>query len=473
MRIRIGLVLVAISVMATGFLSSGKDVSGASGSNSKSRAITFSKDVAPILFRECATCHRPGELAPMSLLSYKDARPWAKSIREKVVAREMPPWHADPRYGDFANKRGLSQQQIDTIVAWIEQGAPEGNPKDLPPVPDFTTGWRIGKPDIILSMPKEHTIEPDGPDDYQYIEIPTNFKEDVWVQMAEARPGNPRVVHHIIAFVMPPKPKVSTAFFKPTPKMMEEIQKKVIFYQDGSLMRVKVDAPVFNDGCATPEGGAGIFRDGTGSDDFGMLLCGEAPGRDADAWPVGMAKKIPAGSTLVLQIHYARNGQKETDRSSIGLVLAKQPPDKMVITRPVQNHFFVIPPGAGNHEVTSCFVVKENIHLVSLMPHMHLRGKDMTISAHYPDGRSEVLLSVPRYSFAWQTTYYLKKPVAVPKGTRIQCVAHFDNSDKNKYNPDPAKAVRFGDPTYDEMMIGWLDYTLDDQHLVKSESAGK
>jgi len=172
-----------------------------------------------------------------------------------------------------------------------------------------------------------------------------------------------------------------------------------------------------------------------------------------------------------LQIHYSRSGSEEKDRSSIGLIFAKGQPDKTVKTQPIVNYHFRIPPGADNHEVTSCFAVKEDAHIVSLMPHMHLRGKDMTIKAFYPDGRSEVLLSVPHYSFSWQTTYYLKQPVAIPKGTRIECIAHFDNSGRNKHNPDATKAVRFGDPTYDEMMIGWMDYTLDSQHLAGPDVA--
>src|SRR5262249_46614743 len=184
------------------------------------------------------------------------------------------------------------------------------------------------------------------------------------------------------------------------------------------------------------------------------------------------AKKIPAGYSIILQIHYSRSGSVEKDRSSVGLVFAKEPPDKIVHTQTVANYHFQIPPGAENHEVTSCFTFKQDAHITALMPHMHLRGKDMTITAFYPDGRSEVLLLVPQYSFSWQTNYYLKNSVAVPKGTRIECIAHFDNSTKNKYNPDATKAVRFGDPTYDEMMIGFVEFTFDNQHLAKPYATG-
>src|SRR5262245_4922831 len=391
---RISTALVALVAAAFGLILSGS----ISADNRSKQTVTYSKDVAAIINNNCVVCHRPGEAAPMSLTSYKEVRPWAASIREKVVTRQMPPWHADPKYGDFVNARGLRQQEIDTIVAWIDQGAKEGNPKDLPAAPSFVQGWRIGKPDIVLTMAQEYALAAEGPDDYQYFRIPTNFKEDVWVQAAEARPGNRRIVHHIIAFIIPPKSTGENSVFNPSPQMLEEMKKKWIFYVDGSLNRVKTEAPTHDDGCATPLGGSAIFMDGTGQDNFGMLLCGEAPGRDPDVWPAGVAKKIPAGAEIMLQVHYARNGKAEKDRSSVGLVVAKRPPERQLITWPIQNFFFRIPPGAGNHEVTSCYTFKQDVHIVSLMPHMHLRGKDMTIPAHYPDGRAETLLSAPNYS---------------------------------------------------------------------------
>jgi hypothetical protein len=460
---------ITIGIGAAVLLISASSIS-ANGPNLKN--VTFNKDVAPIFYSSCVQCHRPNDLAPMSLLTYKDARPWARSIKEKVLKREMPPWHADPHYSEFSNDRRLTERQVDTIVAWVDQGAKEGNPKDLPETPQLTEGWHIGKPDVVLTMPQEFSFGADGPDEYRYFRIPTNFTEDVWVQASEARPGNRKIVHHIIAFVVPPrKPNPNAKKLPPPPKeFVEAFKKNIIFYEDGRLNRVKADAPVFDDGCATKEGGSGIFRDGSGKDDDGSnFLCGMSPGRDADVWEPGTAKRIPAGATIVLQVHYARSGSEQTDRSSVGLIFAKQPPDKAVMTRPVSNYHFQIPPGADNHEVTSCFTVAADAHITSLMPHMHLRGKDMKIEAYYPDGHKETLLNVPAYSFSWQTNYYFKHPVAVPKGTRIVCTAHFDNSAKNKYNPDPTKAVRFGDPTYDEMMIAFVEYTLDGQHLSKPE----
>ena len=417
--------------------------------------VTFTKDVAPVIYERCAGCHRPGGTAPMSLLTYKDARPWAKSIREAVAERKMPPWHADPRYGRFSNDRRLSEQQIRTLVEWADGGALKGEDSDLPAPPAFTEGWRIGKPDVVLSMDKEYTLEAQGPDEYQYFVIPTGFKEDRWIAAAEARPGNNRVVHHLIAFIQPKRTSIQDN------RGSGGGPGDTIFWKDRTLIRVAADAPVFDDGCATPEGGQGVRRDGTGRDVMPALLAGEAPGRDADVWAAGQAKKLPAGADLLLQVHYSKNGSVEKDRSSVGLIFAPRPPERELHTMPIQNHYFKIPPGADRHEVTACYTFREDVHLTSMMPHMHVRGRDLEYRAFYPDGRQETLLSVPGYSFNWQTTYYLKAPIAIPRGTRLQIRAHFDNSSRNPTNPDPTQAVRWGDPTYDEMMIGWIDYYRD------------
>jgi Copper type II ascorbate-dependent monooxygenase, C-terminal domain len=464
---KLTLPLLAVLVVLLGLAFSS---SGSANSGSK-KEVTFAKDVAPIFYNNCAECHRAGEAAPFSVLTYKDVRPWARSIKEKVVTREMPPWHADPHFGEFSNDRRLTQAQIDTVAAWVDGGAKEGNLKDLPPAPKFVEGWVIGKPDIVLQMPEEFTLAASGPDEYQYFEIPTNFKEDRYVQMAEARPGNRKVVHHIIAFVQPP-PKDGKPQHKLTKEEIEkyraEREKESIFYRDGHLMRMKSDVPVYDDGCALPNGGGGEKRDVSAQAENGMgnLLVGYAPGMNPAILEPGTVKKIPAGSKVILQMHYSKvTGKAEKDRSMIGLIFAKQPPDKESITRPISNTYFMVPPGADDHKVTACWTAKDDIHLVTLMPHMHLRGKAMKIEAFYPDGRSEVLLNVPNYSFSWQTVYYLKKPIAIQKGTRFVVTAIFDNSTKNKYNPDPSKPVRFGEPTYDDMMIGWIDYTIDNRSL--------
>jgi len=365
--------------------------------------VTFTKDVAPIFYKNCTGCHRPGEIAPMSLLTYNDARPWAKSIREKVANRDMPPWHADPKYGEWRNDRRISQDAINTILAWVNNGAKEGDPKDLPPMPEYTPGWRIGKPDQTFSAP-EQAVPAAGVVDYQYLSVPTNFKEDRWITAAEIRSSAHAVVHHVIVFVQEP----------------------------GATSRLQ-----------------------------GKLLVGFAPGEDPAVFRAGFGRKIPAGSNLLFQVHYTPNGTATKDVTTVGLIYAKSPVEHTVVTRPVLQTAFEIPAGHPNYEVRSSFTFNEAAQLYSFMPHMHLRGKDFEYKAVFPDGTSKILLSVPRYDFSWQTYYVLKEPIAVPKGTRIECVAHFDNSTNNKYNPDPTKAVRWGDQTWEEMMIGWTSFVYD------------
>jgi len=378
-------------------------MTGPTASSSNENNVTFSKDVAPIFYKGCTGCHRPGEIAPMSLLTYKDARPWAKSIREKVANREMPPWHADPKHGEWRNDRRISQEAINTILAWVNNGAKEGDPKDLPPMPEYTPGWRIGKPDQTFSAP-EQSVPAEGVVAYQYLAVPTNFKEDRWITSAEIRSSAHAVVHHVIVFVQEP----------------------------GATSRLQ-----------------------------GKLLVGFAPGEDPAVFRPGFGRKIPAGSNLLFQIHYTPNGTPQKDVTTVGLIYAKAPVQNTVVTRPVLQTAFEIPPGDPNYEVKSSFTFNESAQLYSFMPHMHLRGKDFEYKAVFPDGTSKILLSVPHYDFSWQTYYVLKDPIAVPKGTRIECVAHFDNSTNNRYNPDPTKSVKWGDQTWEEMMIGWMSFVYD------------
>ncbi len=401
------IILIALVCLAFGF-----------SSQATSRPqVTFNKDVAPIFYNNCAVCHRAGEIAPMSLLSYKDARPWARSIKEKVISREMPPWHADPAHGKYSNDRSLSEKDIKTIVAWVDQGAAEGNAGDLPTAPRFSDGWQIGKPDLVLHMPQEFTIPAEGVVSYQYFAIPTNFREDRWVQAVEIRPGNRAVVHHVIAFVTGP----------------------------GAFRRR---------GLANGEGG---FEG----------LAGTAPGEMPTAYPDGIGKLVKAGSYIVLQMHYTPTGSPQKDRTSVGLIFSRKPVRKAIMGGAAMNRFFAIPPGAESHEVRSAYTFREDAHILHLMPHMHLRGKDFEFRLVYPDGSSKIILSVPRYDFNWQTRYELAAPVAAPAGSRVECVAHFDNSAKNRWNPDPAKTVRWGQQTWEEMMIGFVGFTLDRQNLLE------
>jgi hypothetical protein len=460
-------IIIAFIVIATLFVWS-LPASRATG------GLTFNKEIAPIFFKNCAECHRPGQTAPFSALTYKDIRPWAKSIREKVLTREMPPWHADPHTGQWANDRRLTQKEIEAIAAWVDQGAQEGDPKDLPPQPEFVDGWRIGKPDIVLTMPEEFTLAASGPDEYRYFQIDPKFTEDKYVQMAEARPGNRKIVHHITAIILPPTDGNSSPKPAKEERGREQRGEETIRYKDGFLRRTKMDAPVYDDGCSLPSGGGGDRRDGGGDEGNAPYLTGYTPGMTPTMLEPGMVKKIPAGSKILLEVHYSKTaGLVQKDRSSVALIFAKNPGEKELLTRGVSNGYFLIPPGAERHRATACWTTKEDIHIVNLMPHMHLRGVAMDFKAVYPDGRTEILLNVPNYSFSWQTVYYAAKPIPIPKGTKIVATGYFDNSSKNKYNPDPTRTVRWGEPTYDEMMVGVVEYTVNGKSVKASTAMNK
>jgi peroxiredoxin/mono/diheme cytochrome c family protein len=379
--------------------------------------VTYARQVSRILQAHCQECHRPGQIGPMSLLSYRDVVPWADTIREVIEEERMPPWHADPRYGKFKNDRRLSREDRRTLLAWLDSGTPRGDDRDLPSPRTFPEGWRIGKPDLVVSMPREFAVPaqaPKGGVPYQYFTVDPGFTEDRWVVRAEAKPDATAVVHHVVVFILPPG-----EFFNP-------------------------DAP-------------------------GAVLCGTAPG-DMPLMPEdGLAKKVPARSKLIFQMHYTPNGKACKDRSSVGLIFAREKPRHRILTIPVYNPSFLtrfdkIPAGAANYKIETEHLFKEDIHLLAFMPHMHLRGKDFLYEAYYPDGKKEVLLSVPRYNFNWQSVYRPVEPIALPKGTKLHCLAHFDNSAKNPNNPDPARDVFWGDQTWEEMMIGWIDYYRDGDH---------
>ena len=459
--------LLVLVALVGGMIAATVNLSGSTSANSGSkREVSFNKDVAPIFYKNCAECHRANDIAPMALMTYKDSRPWARSIKERVVTRAMPPWSPDPKYGEFSNDHRLAQKDIETIVAWVDQGAKEGDAKDLMPVPEFTStdGWRLGKPDAVFDIGKDFTVKPGMPDTIENFIVPTNFTEDKWVTKAEILPGNRKVVHHVIAFIQTPE---MIEQFKKGEGRARAVLQSDVFYRDGSLLKVKADAPVANDGCGAPHGGSAFPRPSAseGGDAFGLFLAGYAPGKGIDIFPAGTAKRVPKGSMLVFQMHYSSYGGKfegaQGDRTRLGLHFATKAPERSLNTVGIQNHYFKLPPGEGNQEVTACYTFDATVHLTSYMPHMHLRGKDMKYDVIYPDGRRETLLWVPKFSFNWQTMYYLKKPVTLPKGTKMIVTAHFDNSDKNKYNPDATKAIRWGDPTYEEMMIGWMEYYVD------------
>jgi peroxiredoxin len=374
--------------------------------------VTYSKHVAPIVQAKCESCHRPGEVGPFPMTSFEEVSRRTAGIQEVVDLRRMPPWHADPRFPEgrhFSNDRSLTPAERATLLAWIEQGAPEGDPSDLPEPVDYPEGWTIGEPDIVVTMPKPYTIKAEGFERYQHFRIPLNFTEDVWVQAAEARPTDRSVVHHIIAYIVPPKG------------------------DDGGRDRIH--------------------------------LCGYAPGEMPSVYPPGTAKKIPAGSEMILELHYTPIGKVRIDQSKVGLVLARQPVEREAVTVGIANSRFEIPPGsgpeaveqAGNFPVRSRFIFPRDADLIAFMPHMHLRGKAFKYEATYADGTGETLLDVPAYDFNWQSYYELAEPIRFRAGERLDCLAHFDNSEGNPVNPDPSTPVRWGDQTWEEMMIGYVD----------------
>jgi hypothetical protein len=396
--------------------------------------VTFTKDVAPVLEKNCQGCHRPGEAAPFSLLTYEQARPWAKAMKEAVLLKKMPPWFADSHYGKFSNDRSLSQKEIDTLVAWSDAGAPQGDPKDMPPPANFVEGWRIPKPDVVFEMPNTFEVPATGTVEYQYIVVPSGFTEDKWVRFSEARPGNRQLVHHIIAFIR-----------EPGSKWLKDAQPGVPF------------VPKKNKDGEKDEGGRA-----------GDFLAGYAPGTMPVELAPGQAKLVKAKSDIVFQMHYTANGHAGTDRSKVGVVFATEPPKERVFTLAAGKGDFKIPPGDPNYKVDSEFEMGTQVKLISLLPHMHLRGKDFEYRVVYPTGETETILSVPRYSFSWQLSYYPVKPIVLTKGTKIECTAHYDNSPNNPSNPDATKEVAWGDQSWDEMMIGFFDVAFDAKMPLKN-----
>jgi peroxiredoxin len=366
--------------------------------------VTYSKDIAPIFNRHCVECHREGEMAPFSLLSYDDVLGWEDTIVEVISAGRMPPWFADPQHGEFKNDARLSESDKELIRQWVKYGSPKGDEADLPEPPTFAEGWRIQNPDQVVKMDdKPFNVPSEGVVDYQHFIVDPDWKEDKYVIAAEARPGNRAVVHHIIAYLVPP----------------------------GSDPR---------------------------KDRSRMMLVGYAPGSPPNVMANGLAIHVPAGSKLLFELHYTPNGVEQTDLSYVGFQFTdRDSVKKFVEGRAVVNEDFAIPPGAKDHEVVADYRSRRDELLLKMVPHMHLRGKSFRFEAVYPDKRREVLLNVPAYDFNWQLNYILAEPKLLPKGTKIVCTAHFDNSAENPANPDPSAEVRWGEQSWDEMMIGFLD----------------
>jgi peroxiredoxin len=366
--------------------------------------VTYARHVAPIVQKRCQECHRPGEIGPFSLLSFDDAAKRTSRIREAVLQERMPPWHADPHHGKFANDRRLTQDERDTLLAWIDQGAKKGDDRDLPPAVTFTEGWKIGEPDKVYLMTDEFKVPATGVLDYQRFVVDPGFKDDVWVQAAECRPGNRKVVHHIIVYILPP-------------------------------------------GRREP-----YEADGTAS-----TLVGWAPGDMPATYAHDTARLIPRGSKLVFEVHYTPDGSEQTDRSSVGIRFAPGRPSRSVETNILANMLFVIPPNAANHKGQLIYTFPADAIVLSFMPHMHLRGISAQYELTQPDGVTETLLAVPDYDFGWQSVYRFAEPLKVAKGSKLTWTGHWDNSADNPRNPDSSKAVHWGLQTWDEMQNGWIE----------------
>lgn len=440
--------MVGVAVAGAFLLAAG---SAAAQAGTAQNAPTFSKDVAPVLYKHCTTCHRPGEIAPMSLLTYEQARPWARAIRDNVRTGTMPPWHADAAHGKWANDRRMTQAEKDVIIKWVDAGAPEGNQRDLPKAPEYADGWQIGRPDAIVTMEQEYSVPATGEIPYQYFEMQTNFSDDKWVQALEVRPGNRSVVHHILVYARPPQMTRRTAAFR-----MQNPPGPLSPAQMKELEMAKTN----------PELAQQIRQ---ASSRRGNLIAQIAPGTNATIFAPGSAMQLPAGTVLTFQVHYTSNGAPATDRSSIGFKFATQAPARAVYATAMMNSRFMIPAGAANHPVEARMEFLEDVTIYSLAPHTHLRGKAWEYTLTYPDGRSEVILSVPRYDFNWQTDYVFATPLRVPKGSTLTSVAHYDNSKENKANPDPTQPVYWGDQTWEEMQYTGIMYSIDKEARTSRE----
>jgi hypothetical protein len=384
-------------------------------------APTFYRDVLPILQDHCQACHRTGEIGPMPLVTWQDARKWSAEIARRTTAREMPPWFADSKIGHFSNDPSLTTAQIVTIADWSRDGSPAGNPADAPPPRKWATGYVIPQPDLVVTMPKPVAIPANGDIAYTYEIVHTDFSEDRWVRMSEIRPTSRQHVHHAVVYIRPP----------------------------GSTWLAGKPAGM-------PFTAVSMADSMTKSD----ILLVYAPGSSPDQWPEGMAKLVPKGSDLVFQMHYTANGKAATDQTSIGMIFSKEPPKQRVITLQLTNSHFRIPPGDPSYRVEARGTIPNDALLLSFFPHLHLRGKEFEYNIVHQEsggpGRIEALLRV-NYNFYWQLSYRLAEPRFLKAGTELQAVAIFDNSRKNPHNPDPDAEVTWGDQTSDEMMVGFFD----------------
>jgi len=373
--------------------------------------VTFYRDVLRILQNRCQECHREGQMAPMAFSTYQQTRPWAKAIREAVRTNKMPPWFADPCCGKFSNDRSLTAAERETLARWADSGAPQGRESDAPPPKSWPEGWNIGAsnsaPDAVIEMPRAFHVPKSGAVEYQYFIVPTGFQQDRWVQAVEVRPSERKVVHHAVVYLREP----------------------------GDTW--------------------------TGGPTRADILAVYAPGSAPDVYPAGMAKLVKAGSDLVFEVHYTPSGKAVDDRIKVGMVFAKAPPAKRVLTLQMDNEKFLIPAGDRDFRISVWGTLPNDALLLGFFPHMHLRGTAFEYTRILNSGLPETLLRVKPYDFYWQLYYRLAEPMPLKKGTRLNWIATYDNSAANPRNPDPAADVRYGHQSWDEMMVGFFDVAVD------------
>jgi len=385
---------------------------------------SFHKDVLPILQERCQSCHRPGQVAPFSLLTFEDARNWSAEIKAFTQSRQMPPWKPEPGHGEFQGVRRLSDAELTTLAQWADSGAPQGDPKAGPEPKKWPDGWMLGEPDLVLTASGEYQVTATGEDDFRCFVLPTGLKEDRWVVAVEMRPGNPRVVHHVLNFI------------------------------DTSGRGRQLDEKDPELGYSSGPGGVGFFPSGS--------MGGWAPGNLPRFLPEGVGQFLPAGSDIVMQVHYHKTGKPEKDRTQFGLYFAKKPVEKRMRLWPFSQLGINIPPGETRHPVTANMTVPLDIHAISVTPHMHLLGREMKVWAVFPDGTEKSLIWIKDWDYRWQDSYRFKEALALPKGTKLFLQAYFDNSAGNPLQPNnPPKRVTFGEQTTDEMCFAFLEYTLD------------
>ena len=382
---------------------------------------TFAKDIAPILYKRCATCHRPGEIGPMPLLTYENAKAYASAIVDEVGAGHMPPWQANAPAGTFRGERRLPDDEKATLLAWASHGTPFGEAKDLPPPPVFPQGWMLGTPDVVLEMKQEFHVPASGAIPYEYFYLPTNFTEVKWVQAVEIRPSYRGVVHHVLAY------------YRAVPDMQRTPLMKPDF--------TRAPAPSEH-GEFAPQLLPGMQK---------RLIASLGPGTNAQVLPPGTAFRLEPGGIIELEIHYNANGTAGNDRTKVGLVFSKDPNPREILASAFLNAEFVLPAGKADVPVDSAVTILQDSTLFGLLPHTHLRGVRWLYQLQLPDGTRKTILDIPHYSCNWQFYYLFNDPIDLPRGSRILATAWYDNSPANHMNPDPTKDVVWGDQTWEEM----------------------